>query len=135
MEVEIFSLCDAANNTAGKLSILGAFDTINVKELPYVHPHCAIALRMRFLRIEEGDHKIRIDMVDEDGKSLGPKLDGGVKVNIPEGTQSTSVNMCLGINNLKIEKPGNYEINLAIDGRQVNSLPLMVIKQNKEKNQ
>ena len=129
MEVEIFALCDAANNIAGKLSMLGAFDTINVKELPAVHPHCAIALRMRFLRIEEGDHKIRIEMVNEDGKKIGPKLDGGVKINIPEGTQSASVNLCLGINNLKIEKFGNYEINLAIDGRQVNSLPLMVKKQ------
>lgn len=126
MDIEIFALCDAATELAGKLNLLGTFDTLNVKQFPAVHPHCAIALRIRFRRIEEGDHKIRIEFVDEDGKAVGPKLDGGLNVKFPEGVQSVAVNMALGIGGLKFEKPGNYEINLAMDGRQIGSLPLNV---------
>ncbi|MFH1709273.1 MAG: hypothetical protein ABIF71_15330 [Planctomycetota bacterium] len=128
MDIEIFVLCDAATDLAGKLNILGTFDTLQVKAMPCVHPHCAIAMRVRFSRIEEGDHKFRIDFVNEDGQPLVPKLEGGIKVAFAAEVQSTAVNLVLGLNNLKIEQPGMYAINLAIDGRQVGSQPLWVKK-------
>ena len=129
MNVEIFSLCDGTHNIQGKLSLIGAFDSIKVKEVPFVHPHCAIALRLRFSKAENGRHSIKVDMFDKDGKRMGPELDGGVVVKIPKEKRSTSVNLCLGINNLKVEKFGRYKINLLIDGKKVASLPLAIEKE------
>ena len=44
MNIEVFSLCDAATNDRGKLNILGAFDTIGLVKLPGVHLQCSVAL-------------------------------------------------------------------------------------------
>lgn len=126
MDIEVFVLCDAATDVLGKLNILGTFDTFNVKELPTTYPHCAVALRIRFQKSEVGEHKVKIEFVDEDGKSMGPKLEGAIKVEMSEDSMSGVVNLALGVNGLKIEKTGQYAINLAIDGRQVSSLPLIV---------
>lgn len=60
MEVEIFALCDAATDYGGRLNLLGTFEQIRTKQFPAAHPHFAVALRIRFERIEEGDHPVRI---------------------------------------------------------------------------
>lgn len=128
MDVEIFALCDAAADYGGKLNLLGTFDSIWAKQFPVVHPHCAIALRIRFDRIEEGEHRVRISVVDEDGKPTGPSADGGITVKFPPDFLSVCANMVLNINGMKFEKPGRYSIDLAIDNRHERSLPLNVFQ-------
>jgi hypothetical protein len=128
MDIEIFALCDAAADYGGKLSLLGTFDQIMVKQFPVAHPHCSIALRVRFDRIEEGDHRVRISIVDEDGKAVSPNVDGSIGVRFPPHFLSVSANMVLGINGIKFEKPGRYSIDLAIDARHEKSLPLNVVQ-------
>ncbi len=128
MEVEIFALCDAAADYGGKLSLLGTFDSIWVKQFPAAHAHCSIALRVRFERVEEGDHRVRISIVDADGKSIGPSLDGGIGVKFPPNSLSVCANLVLNINGMKFEKPGRYSVDLALDNRQEKSLPLTVVQ-------
>ena len=124
MKVELFVLCDAAADYNGKLNILGTFDTIWAKQIPAVHPQCAIALRVRFSRIEEGDHMVRINIVDEDGKAVIPSLEAGIHVQFREMPSSVSMNMIFNIQGLKINNYGEYSIDLAINGRHEASLPL-----------
>ena len=64
MEVQVASLCDAAADYNGKLSLLGAFDTILVQNVPAVHPHCSVALRIVFRDTDEGDHVLHLAMID-----------------------------------------------------------------------
>lgn len=128
MDVEIFALCDAAADYGGKLSILGTFNQIQAKQFPAAHPHCAIALRIRFDQIEAGDHRVRISIIDEDGKAIGPSVDGNIGVRFPPNFTSVCANMVLNINGMKFEKPGRYSIDLAIDARQEKSLPLNVMQ-------
>jgi hypothetical protein len=127
MEIEIFALCDAATESGGKLNILGAFDRISSRQFPSVHPHCAIAIRIRFDRIEEGEHRVRVNFVDSEGKPVIPGPDGNIKIQFPERVQSVCANMVLVLNGITIEKPGLYSIDLAIDGRYEKSLPLHVV--------
>jgi hypothetical protein len=126
VEIEIFALCDAATDYSGKLNLLGTFDFIWAKQFPATHPHCSVALRVRFERIEEGDHRVRISIVDEDGKPIGPSVDGGIGVKFPPNLPSICANMVLNITGMKFEKPGWYSIDLAIDNRHEKSLPLTV---------
>jgi len=126
MNIEAFILCDAATESAGKLNVLGAFDTLFAKELPAVHPLCAVALRVRFDRTEEGEHKVRIAFVDEDGTAIIPNLDGQVNFRIGPDQPSACVNLILNLNGLKLPKLGPYSIDLSIDGQYEKSLPLFV---------
>ena len=128
MNIEAFLLCDAATDQQGKLNILGAFDNIFAKEMPTMHPACAVAARIRFEKIEGGNHPIRIHIIDEDGKPIGPKLEGNVNVRIGDDADSTATNMVLNIQRLKFEKYGQYRIDLAIDNQIMASLPFRVRK-------
>jgi L-asparaginase II len=94
--------------------------------MPAVHRACAIAARIRFEKIEEGEHQVRVDVVDEDGKAIVPRLDGEISVHIRDDAGSSGTNLILNLQGLKFERYGRYSINLAIDGRQVHSLPFTV---------
>jgi len=127
MNIEIFTLCDAATDSFGKLNILGSFDTIITKSLPAKQPQCAVVLKIRFTKIEEGNHNIKINLINEDGKSVIPTLVENISVKMPEGRSSASKNIIICANNLKFDKEGDYSIDLAIDGKQEKSLPLKII--------
>jgi hypothetical protein len=127
MNVEIFTLCDAATvDTAGKLNILGSFDRLSASAEPIVHMHCALALKLRFDRIEEGQKKFRLAFVDSDGAAVMPPLDGTVEVRFQGNDSTSTVSMALGIQQLKLPRFGEYSIDLAIDGRHEASIPLFV---------
>jgi hypothetical protein len=128
MNIEVYSLCDAATNDLGKLNMLGAFDSILASQLPFIHPQCAIVLRIRFESIERGEHRVIVTFVDLDGRNIIPPANGTINVNFPDGQRSGSANLILNIQRLKLEKYGEYSIDLAIDGRSEGSLPLFVIQ-------
>ena len=131
MDVEIFALCDAATDAAGKLNILGAFDKIGAQDLPVVYPRCSVALRIRFDRIEHGIHRIRINIIDADGQSIMAPFDNEINISFPGEMQSLCANIVLQINGLKFEKLGQYAIDMAIDGRHEKSLPIYILKARK----
>ncbi len=127
MKVELFALCDAATNYQGKLNILGTFDAIWTREVPVVHQRCAIALRLRFLRIEEGVHKIKIAIVDADGSAVSKPFETDAAIQFQDALfSSVGTNMILNFQGIKFEKYGEYSIDLSIDGRHEASLPINV---------
>ncbi len=126
MQVEIFAICDAATSDNGKLNILGSFDTIWVKQFPAVYPHCAIAIKMRFQTMEQGDHTIAVRFIDEDGHNILPPANGSFSVNMPPEQRSASADIVLNIQSLNLVKPGEYALELAVDGHSTISLPLFV---------
>ena len=126
MDIQIAVLCDAATDNNGKLNLLGAFDTIFTSQLPAIHPQCSIALRMTFNKVEEGHHKAKLNFVDEDGKSVMPPIEMPVDVQVPDETIFLSRNFIVNIQKLKFEKGGLYAIDIAVDGRQEGSIPLLV---------
>ena len=128
MKLEIFTLCDAATDSHGKLNILGSFDTLWAKEEPISHPACAIAIKMRFARIEEGNHRIKLTFANADGKLVMPAIDSSIAVRLRPEDVSTTTNLVLNIQQIKLERFGEYTIDLGVDGRQEGSIPLYVRK-------
>ena len=126
MNIEAFLLCDAATDQQGKLNVLGAFDNVFAQKVPMQYPACAIAARIRFEKVEEGSHSIRIYIMDEDGASIGPKLDGNITVRVPDHFGTSVANLILNIRGLEFKKFGKYRIDLAVDGNIQASLPLRV---------
>jgi hypothetical protein len=127
MKAEIFTLCDAATADAGgKLNILGSFDRINASSIPVTHPLCALAIKLRFERLEEGQKRIRISFVDSDGNAVMPVLEAGSQVTFPPGESSMTACLVLQIQQMKLPNFGEYSIDLAVDGRHEASIPLFV---------
>jgi len=126
MDVEAFLLCDAATEQRGKLNVLGAFDTVFSREVPVVHPACAVAARVRFSKIEQGEHSVRIGVIDQDGKEVVPKLEGKVSVRVGDEAGSAAINLVLNFQRIKLPDYGEYRIDLIVDGEQKASLPLFV---------
>jgi hypothetical protein len=126
LEIEIFTLCDAAADYQGRLNILGVFDTIFAPQMPARHPRCSVALRMRFQKTERGQHRLILHIVDDDGNFVIPPLEGAFSVEIPGELPIASANLVLNLGQLQFNKHGEYAINLAIDGRQEASLPFWV---------
>jgi hypothetical protein len=91
-----------------------------------VHPACAVAARIRFSKVEQGEHAVRICVIDQDGKEVVPKLDGKVSVRLAQDAGSMAVNLVLNFQRLKLLDYGEYSIDLLIDGEQKASLPFFV---------
>lgn len=126
MNIEAFLLCDAATDQQGKLNVLGAFDNIFVKETPVHYRGCSIAARLRFSKIEAGQHAVRIFIIDVDGNAVGPKLEGNISVRMGEQSATAAVNLILNLQNIEFSRFGQYQIDLAIDGTVRASLPLHI---------
>ena len=127
MNIEVFSLCDAATvDVAGKLNVLGAFDTIQTGNIPFVYSQCAIALRIRFENIERGEHRVTVNFVNLDGKHIIPPANGTINIQFLDDLRSGSANLVFNLQMLKLEDYGEYSIDLAIDGKKEATLPLFV---------
>jgi hypothetical protein len=127
MKVEIFSLCDFASaDVGGKLNVIGIFDGIWAKEAPTTYGLCTLAARIRFEKIEEGLKKIKISLVDDDGKPIMPAMEMQVLVQVPPNGSNAIAQVVSIIQQLKLPSFGEYSIDLAIDGRQEASTPLYV---------
>jgi hypothetical protein len=126
MNVQVAVLCDAATDSGGKLNVLGAFDTIHARQLPAIHPQCSIALRASFSSAEEGEHKMKLTFVNEDGKPVMPGMDIPVKIVLPEESHLVTCNFIVNIHQLKFETPGFYSIDISLDNKLQAGIPLFV---------
>jgi len=126
MNIQVAVLCDAAADYGGKLNILGTFDTIVARQMPAVHPHCTVALRMAFDRAEEGNRNVTMSFIEDDGRAVMPPIEVPIQVEVPQDAIFVSRNFIVNIQQMRFEKPGHYAIGILLDGRLEASIPLHV---------
>jgi hypothetical protein len=124
LQLEILTFCDAAAEYGGRLSILGAVDTLIATDLPIKYPQCAMVARLRAARIEEGEHNVRLMIIDADGNPL-LNVDGKIGIRFASGG-SAAVNLIINAQNLEFKEAGEYAVEVAVDGIQLGSSPLFV---------
>jgi hypothetical protein len=126
MIIEVFALCDAATDNLGKLNLLGTFDQIIAAKTPVIHPAFTIALRLRFNKMEEGVHRVRLQLVNPDGVPVLNPMAGDVIPRMAEDVDSVAVNLILNFQDIKFEAFDDYQINLSVNEVATASLPLRV---------
>jgi len=94
MVVEVFVLCDAANDSSGKMNLLGAFNTINAQRLPARHPFCILAVRLRADRPEAG--AIQVRSRKPDGSQLIPPMTAPLNFNFTNPSEPSVANLFFG---------------------------------------
>jgi hypothetical protein len=128
VKVNLATLADAATQWCGKLNIVGTFDTINWPQFPAMYPHCAVVVGLQFEAIEAGQHNIKANFINEDGNVLLklPEISPQI-VAAPNG-RATTLHYLFNMQPLRLDSPGEYSFEFAIDGKHELSLPLFVYK-------
>jgi hypothetical protein len=126
MNIQVSVLCDAATNDNEKLSLLGAFDTIYAPQLPAMHPHCAVALRVTFMPGDEGARQLKFNFVNADGKSIMPPIEIPVAVTLPDDAHFLTRNFILNFQGLTFAEAGLYSVDVLLDNKSQTSIPLSV---------
>lgn len=126
MKVEIFSLADHAAEYGGKLSITGTFDTLLCPTLPAVHPHCSLAIRLRFEPAEAGPKRLRTLLSDPEGQAPVAPAEVPIQATFPPGARDATVQLVVNFAGLRLATFGEHTIALELGGRTVATTPLIV---------
>jgi hypothetical protein len=127
MHVDIFTLCDFAQESGGKLTVVGAFDTVFARQFPAMHPYMCLAMRLRFYIHEEGTHPIRIEFAGPNGAEVVNPIEGELSV-LDFAGSSRVVHSVFNFVSTPIEREGTIGITLSVDGREALTSPLYVRK-------
>ncbi|MDR2841912.1 MAG: hypothetical protein LBV52_01785 [Spirochaetaceae bacterium] len=125
MNLELFSLCDFAQENGGKLTVVGTFDTIISRSFPCVHPQLSVVIRMRFNIGEFSRHEFRIETRNLDGEMSMENVGGTIDVK-GVGNATAVSHLLFNINNLKFNTPGIINFVLYIDNKEISSIPLYI---------
>jgi hypothetical protein len=128
MQLEILTFCDAAVEYDGRLNLLGATDSISAPSLPFRYNQCALAMRVRAARIEEGEHTVRVMIIDADGNPI-VSVEGTMVVRFNQNQGHAvggTMHLIIHAQNLEFRSEGEHAIEVAVDGIQLGSSPLFV---------
>lgn len=125
MDVEIFTICDHAQELSGKLFIVGTFDHISSPVFPVAQPF-SIATKIKFYEGEWGSHTMVIKMLDQDSNELS-NINGNFMINEPASGDYSSLNFAIALSG-QFEKPGFYSFGLFVDDEMLKTLTLHVSK-------
>ena len=128
MDIQVVTLCDAANDYNGKLCVLGTFDTIGSRTLPVVHQNCVLAMRICFRAVDEGEHDLAIRIIDADGEDvINPLPPVKFEIRLPQDVDFVTRNMIIHFQALQFAKAGTFSLEISIDDDSMASIPLRVI--------
>lgn len=126
MEIEIFTLCDFAQDNNSKLTIVGTFDSIYAKQFPVTHPSCTVACRLRFAAKEAGEHDLKLRLIDIKGNECIAPVQGNINIPVPANGQMATLNLVFNFNQLQFAASGRYSFELYINGDWKSGLPLFL---------
>jgi len=116
MNAEIVTLCHSALVQEGRLSILGAFDSISANGLPHKFV-CSVAVRIKFTTEDAGHRRLTVRLLDGDGHTLAQaRADVILPEQLPRPIMS--LNMAFGPFGLETRMWGQHAIDLIRDEEQ-----------------
>lgn len=125
-------IADAAVVERGKLYIHGAgWDTVWAASLPTTHPTMALALLFRIEYSEAlTDIPITIDLIDDDDRPIGVKVEGKINVGHAPGTKPGApifVPQAITLNMLQLPKEGGYSFRIVSGPNELGSVAFRVV--------
>lgn len=125
MQVEIFTLCDAATQHAGKLNLLGTFDTLRFPEFPAESPPFAIVTAIRFAPEDGGHHELALVWHDADGDPIDISETRHTRLD-PIDRQDVAQDVW-PFGGRTFFAPGDYQIELTVDGVAIAAIPIYIL--------
>lgn len=117
MKVDIFTLCDNAQEYDGKLIIIGTFNSIYAKEFPTLHPEFALVARVVFGEDEKGFHNIDFSIKkNSEDVYIMPLGQMTADTTHTKGKEAV-INVVVKGNNILIPSAGTYVVTLKVDDK------------------
>jgi len=127
MKIEMFTVCDYAEEISGKLVVVGTFDTIFSSRFPCMHHQLSVVIRVRFDLWEFARHPFRIEIRDLEGKMCMDPLVGAIDV-VGAGNATAVSHLLFSISNLRFTRPGVINFVIYMDDKELGSIPLYLRK-------
>jgi hypothetical protein len=128
MEVKMITLCESATrHPDGTFSLLrGGIDNWAAPQFP-VTITCTVVVTIELSLSETGQlHTVGLDIVDEDGNRLLPQAK--IQFSNPKTDEFTKLkNNIMGVINVPVKKPGQYSLDVSVDGVQLTSYEFRAI--------
>ncbi len=126
-------LADSALSHAdGKIYVIGGgVEMLSGPEFPLRHPNLSLVVKLQFSPAECGrTHPIEVQGLDSDAKPFGPTLrvDATPQRNSQFPTRPVGVQFVLNMQNIQIDKPGDYVFSILVGGEERGTVPLSVSK-------
>ncbi len=129
MRIDLLTLCDAAVEVNGRLHVLASVDYFWAATLPYIHPKCTLAARLRWEGHERvRKHKLSVHIVDADGASIATEFCRKITPPVPSHDDIPAVrHVILELEKLRFESYGPYAVRIEADGEEVGYLPFGIV--------
>jgi len=126
MNIDFAVVCDyALVDQFGKLSVIGVFHHIWVKQFPTVHPRLHLVIRLKGTRTEVGQHDVLIRLLNEENEEI---INGEGKVHFPEppaGILEVEAGAVLAFD-VPFKKAGRYRFEIQVDSEPQTVVPIAV---------
>jgi len=118
---DIFTLCEAAVDVSGRLSLLGTIEGLAATQFPLDLKKITVALRVRVWPEEGVKHHVRLLIVDPDGHTVGNEVNDVFTFAPTHGDRAVGGNVVVEFLNVRLTEPGSYTVdfywNGALEGR------------------
>ncbi len=127
MDLGFAFLCDAAQDSGGKLHALGiGVDTLHASSLPAVHPHLSLVVRFAYGAEDVGDHEFAIAVLDADGRDVVSPVGGQMTLRLNGEDTTGGANLVVDLQNAQFTTYGPHEVSVRVDGETFATLPIAV---------
>ena len=112
MKLSVFTLCDYAQSSLGKLTIVGAFNRIYSDQFPFAYRQ-GFNVVGRIVFTEPYSDKLNIEFKDPDGNNVLPSVSSDLKLEPQIEGRECAFDFNLAFNPVLFHKPGVYKIHLS----------------------
>ncbi|TVP80643.1 MAG: hypothetical protein EA353_03515 [Puniceicoccaceae bacterium] len=126
MQIEVFTIADAATVDRGKLNLLGSFDHLLARNFPARHNECVIVCKLRLGHEDsESEHNLKIRIIDPDGRDVIEPAKSTFHPKIDFGGSGHHTHLW-SIRAFPLPKPGTFYIDALVDEKLIARTPLFV---------
>lgn len=132
--IRLAAVADAANiSREGKLNITGIFNNINASKFPVKHPLMVLVFVIEGERGDErAEHKLKVDLIDEDGNSLIPTLEGNIRFGPTGSSSNIHYPQIIQLANVEFRKAGRHEFKILLNGEVRGTVPITIAQVEKK---
>ena len=111
MKIELFTLCEGAFNTDGRLTIVNTFDNIKADGFPLKYS-LGIALKVFVPKTECKNYEIRLSVISSDNSILH-EIKAPIKIAM--NNEDIRIALATNIQGIVFNSAGKYHVDVAFD--------------------
>lgn len=115
MKIELFTLCEGAFNTNGRLTIVNTFEDLIANQYPWRGP-LGMALKLLVLQEEVQDYSFQIRIQNRDKTQTFHEMNAELKLAQQAGHGDVRIALATNIQGLLLPVAGEYLVVISVNG-------------------